>query len=44
MSAIQDADWIFVVKDGAVIEQGRHSDLVSKEGAYYSLVTSQILK
>ncbi len=41
LSTIQNADLILVVKDGNVIEQGNHGELMAKEGFYYSLYHSQ---
>uniref|UniRef100_A0A672QJH2 ATP-binding cassette sub-family B member 5 n=1 Tax=Sinocyclocheilus grahami TaxID=75366 RepID=A0A672QJH2_SINGR len=42
LSTIQNADRIAVVQNGVVIEQGTHQQLLSKQGAYYTLVTSQM--
>lgn len=41
LSTIQNADTILVVKDGAIIEQGKHGELIAKEGFYHSLYHSQ---
>lgn len=41
LSTIQNADVILVVKDGNVIEQGDHNELMAKKGFYYSLYHSQ---
>ena len=41
LSTIIDADVILVVKDGRIIEQGRHKDLMKRKGYYYSLYTRQ---
>ncbi len=41
LSTIQNADTILVVKDGAIIEQGNHQELLEKGGFYYSLYHSQ---
>lgn len=41
LSTIRQADIILVVKDGKVIEQGTHGELIAKKGAYYSLYTRQ---
>jgi ABC-type multidrug transport system fused ATPase/permease subunit len=44
LSTIRNADIIFVVHDGQVIEQGNHTDLVEKpDGAYASLIKRQML-
>ena len=41
LSPIQNADTILVVKDGAIIEQGNHEELIKQNGFYYSLYHSQ---
>ncbi len=41
LSTIQKADTILVVKDGAIIEQGNHNELINQGGFYYSLYHSQ---
>ncbi len=41
LSTIQNADTILVVKDGNVIEQGNHEELLSLGGFYYTLYNSQ---
>jgi ABC-type bacteriocin/lantibiotic exporter with double-glycine peptidase domain len=41
LSTIQNADVILVLKDGRIIEQGRHNELLSKDGFYTELVSSQ---
>lgn len=41
LSTIQNADTILVVKDGSIIEQGNHEELIEKKGFYYSLYYSQ---
>lgn len=41
LSTIRQADVILVVKDGKIIEQGNHKELIAKKGAYYSLYTKQ---
>ncbi|MBO5060420.1 MAG: ABC transporter ATP-binding protein [Clostridia bacterium] len=41
LSTIRDADVILVMRDGNVIEQGSHSELLSKKGFYYELYNSQ---
>ncbi|MEO7362738.1 MAG: ABC transporter ATP-binding protein [Gemmatimonadaceae bacterium] len=42
-SAVRDADWILVMADGAIVEQGRHADLVEKQGRYAALLRRQQL-
>ncbi|MBQ1263060.1 MAG: ABC transporter ATP-binding protein [Oscillospiraceae bacterium] len=41
LSTIQNADTILVVKDGTIIEQGNHDELIKKGGFYHSLYHSQ---
>lgn len=41
LSTIQNADLILVVKDGNVVEQGVHSELLQRKGAYFELYNSQ---
>ena len=41
LSTIQNADTILVVKDGTVIEQGNHAELIAKGGFYSTLYNSQ---
>lgn len=41
LSTIQNADTILVVKDGAIIEQGNHQELLKQKGFYHSLYHSQ---
>ena len=41
LSTIRQADVILVVKDGKIIEQGRHKDLMKMKGYYYNLYTRQ---
>ena len=41
LSTIRQADVILVVKDGKIVEQGTHKELIAKKGAYYHLYTRQ---
>ena len=41
LSTIQNADTILVVKDGTIIEQGNHDELIARGGFYHSLYNSQ---
>lgn len=43
LSTIQNADVIYVLKDGAVHEQGTHKQLLDKGGLYRELVAQQDL-
>uniref|UniRef100_A0A8K9V4I6 ATP-binding cassette sub-family B member 5 n=1 Tax=Oncorhynchus mykiss TaxID=8022 RepID=A0A8K9V4I6_ONCMY len=42
LSTIQNADQIAVIQYGQVTEQGTHTDLMAKGGAYYALVNAQV--
>jgi ATP-binding cassette subfamily B protein len=41
LSTIRNADMILVLKDGQIIERGKHDDLLAKKGFYYDLYMSQ---
>lgn len=41
LSTIKEADCILVMKDGNIIEQGKHEDLLKQEGFYSNLYRSQ---
>ena len=41
LSTIREANLILVMKDGNIIEQGTHSELLKKEGFYANLYNSQ---
>lgn len=41
LSTIKDADLILVMKDGDIIEQGNHKELLAKKGFYADLYNSQ---
>lgn len=43
LSTIKNADNIVVMRDGKIIEQGEHSELIAKAGAYAELVSLQNL-
>jgi subfamily B ATP-binding cassette protein MsbA len=44
LSTIRRADVIFVVKDGAIVERGRHEDLLKLDGLYAEHYRLQFLK
>ena len=41
LSTIKNADLILVMKEGNIIEQGNHEELMAKNGAYAELYNSQ---
>ena len=41
LSTIREADVILVMKDGHIVEQGKHEDLLQKQGFYAKLYQSQ---
>ncbi len=41
LSTIKNADTILVLKDGDIVEKGKHEDLLAKGGAYAELYNSQ---
>ena len=43
LSTIRNADWILVMKDGRIIEQGTHEDLMKEDGFYNHLYNSQFV-
>ena len=43
LSTIREADMILFVKDGSIVEQGSHSELLQKNGFYAKLYQSQLV-
>ena len=41
LSTIRQADLILVVKDGKIVEQGKHEELLKKGGYYHDLYSKQ---
>ena len=41
LSTVRQADLILVVKDGKIIEQGNHQELLCRKGSYYELYSRQ---
>lgn len=41
LSTIQDADQIFVMHDGEIVERGTHQELLSEQGLYYNMYLLQ---
>jgi len=44
LSTIRTADMILVLKDGRIIERGKHDDLLARKGFYFDLYMSQFKK
>lgn len=42
LSTVSNADHIIVLDHGTVAEQGTHSELVARRGAYYTLIRNQL--
>ena len=40
LSTIENADLILVMKDGNIIEQGTHTELLEQKGFYYSMINA----
>ncbi|CAJ1374272.1 unnamed protein product [Effrenium voratum] len=41
LSTVRNADLIYVLNRGSLVEQGNHASLMEKKGAYYALVATQ---
>ena len=44
ISTVRDADQIFVLADGRIVERGRHDQLVAREGLYAAMYRKQLLE
>jgi ATP-binding cassette subfamily B multidrug efflux pump len=44
LSTIRDADLILVMEHGRIVEQGAHTELLAREGAYYRLYNAQFVQ
>ena len=43
LSTIQNADRIFVIDDGGIVESGTPAELMALKGAYYRLYMAQVV-
>lgn len=43
LSTVRRADWIFVIDDGRIVEQGTHADLLQRRGLYFELHERQFV-
>lgn len=44
LSTIRNADLILVLKDGDIVEQGNHDELLKVNGIYANLYNTQLIK
>ena len=42
LKTVREADRIFVVDQGRVVEQGGHAELIERRGVYFNLVQAQL--
>ncbi|MCF7859272.1 MAG: ABC transporter ATP-binding protein/permease [Candidatus Cloacimonetes bacterium] len=42
LSTVRHADILYVIKDGLIVEQGTHSELIAKKNYYYKLYTKHV--
>jgi ATP-binding cassette, subfamily B, multidrug efflux pump len=44
LAAVREADWILVLDEGRIVEQGRHGELIARGGRYWELLRRQQLE
>ena len=42
LSSVKDADYIIVLEDGVIVEEGSHDELMAEDGIYFKLYQTQI--
>jgi len=43
ISTVKDSDWIVVLDNGMIVEEGRHDELIEKDGMYANLYRKQLI-
>ena len=43
LQTVRNADIIVVLKNGVIVEQGNHSELISQEGLYWEMLHAQVV-
>jgi ABC-type multidrug transport system fused ATPase/permease subunit len=43
LSTVRNADWVFVLDQGRIVEQGTHADLIQQKGLYAALYERQFM-
>lgn len=44
LSTVRNADTLFVIDKGVVAEKGSHEELMTRQGLYHTLVSTQVNK
>ena len=44
LKVLQDADWIYVLDEGEVVEEGTHEQLMKRRGLYYEMFVQQMVE
>jgi len=42
LQTVRNADVIVVMKDGVIVEQGNHEELIKSQGLYFEMLNSQV--
>jgi ATP-binding cassette subfamily B protein len=43
LSTVRKADWIYVIDQGRILEQGTHNELLEQKGMYFDLYERQFV-